>query len=248
MIIRSIWNRSLLPALALLPAFALAALPAPTPTVRYMSLGDSIAAGYKAQPATAGYAYQLYLDEIYGRTPDTVFANAAVPGATSSDVLNFQLPQVPLFAPGIVTMSIGGNDLLALLGDAPPTPEQVGVVLTEFAGNLSQILVGLCSVMPEGGRIYLHNLYEIPEIPGTTQVVPLFNGVMAEVVEGIVKVPVCTDNVIAVADVYSAFFGQRGLLLIERFEKKGLLDSFEVHPSDKGHRIIEDLFRRLDIR
>jgi lysophospholipase L1-like esterase len=245
---KSISLRLLAHALALLPALSLAALPLPTPTVRYLSLGDSIAAGYKAQPATSGYAYQLYLGEAYGRTPETVFANAAVPGATSADVLHFQLPQVPRFAPTVVTMSVGGNDLLTLLGAAPPTPEQVGAVLTQFGGNLAQTLVGLCSVMPEGGRIYLHNLYEIPEIAGTAQVVPLFNGVMAQTVQGVAQVPVCADNVMAVADVYSAFFGQGGLLLIERFEKKGLLNTFEVHPTNKGHRVIEDLFRRLDIR
>ena len=164
------------------------------------------------------------------------------------DPMAQQLPQVPRFVPTVATMSVGGNDLLSLLGAAPPTPEQVGAVLTTFGSNLSQILVGLCGVMPEGGRIYLHNLYVIPEIAGTEQVVPLFNGVMAQVAEGVAQVPICRDNVIAVADVYSAFFGQRGLLLIERFEKKGFLNTFEVHPTNKGHRIIEDLFRRLDIR
>lgn len=240
--------RNLLCALTLFPALALAALPAPSPTVRYLSLGDSIAAGYKAQPATAGYAYQLYLGEVYGRTPDTVFANVAMPGATSTDVLNFQLPQVPRFVPTVVTMSVGGNDLLTLLASAPPSPEQVSAVLASFGSNLSQILVGLCGMMPEGGRIYLHNLYVIPEIGGTEQVVPLFNGVMAQVAEGVAQVSICQDNVIAVADVYSAFFGQSGLLLIERFEKKGFLNTFEVHPTNKGHRVIEDLFRRLDLR
>ena len=35
----------------LLPSITLAALPAVEPPVRYMSLGDSLAAGYKAQPA-----------------------------------------------------------------------------------------------------------------------------------------------------------------------------------------------------
>lgn len=238
----------LLAAALLLPTLALAALPLPEPTVRYMSLGDSIAAGYKAQPATAGYAYQLYLGEAYGRTPETVFANAAVPGATSQDVLRFQLPQVPLFAPGIVTLSVGGNDLLALLGAVPPTPDAVEAVLAQFGGNLTQILVGLCGVLPAGGRIYLHNLYEIPEIPPTTQVVPLFNGVMAQVVAGVTEVPLCQDKRLGVADVYTAFRGQQGLLLIERFEKKGLQNTFEVHPSNKGHRVIEDLFRALDVR
>jgi len=64
--------------LVLFPVLVHAALPAVSPSVRYMSLGDSLAAGYKAQPATKGFAYQLYLNEVFGRTPDTAFDNAAV--------------------------------------------------------------------------------------------------------------------------------------------------------------------------
>ena len=75
--------------LLLVPSVVMSALPAVNPSVRYMSLGDSLAAGYKAQPATKGYSYQLYLDQVFGSIPDTVFDNAAVPGATSTDVLNF---------------------------------------------------------------------------------------------------------------------------------------------------------------
>lgn len=237
--------RSFIVAMFFLPAAALAALPAVNATVRYMSLGDSIAAGYKAMPATAGYAYQLYLGRAFGNLPVTVFDNASVPGATSSDVLNFQLPQVPRFVPTVVTMSVGGNDLLSLLGDTPPTEDQVVAVLGQFGNNLTQILVGLCTVMPEGGRIYMNNLYTIPQIPGADQVVPLFNGVMAQVVAGVQPVPACQDNAIAIADIYSAFLDQDGLLLIERFEKKGFQNTFEVHPTNKGHRVIENTFRAL---
>jgi lysophospholipase L1-like esterase len=226
----------------LTPALALAALPAVTATVRYMSLGDSLAAGYKAQPATQGYAYQLYLDRIFGSIPDTVFDNAAVPGATSGDVLNFQISQVHLFEPTVVTMSVGGNDLLTLLGSTSPTNDQVSQVLTQFGANLSLILVNLCTQLPEGGAIYLHNLYTIPEIPGVDQVVPLFNKVMTEVVTNVQ--PACVKRTIAVADVYSAFLGQKNLLLIERYLKKGI-QTTEVHPTNKGHRVIEDAFRAV---
>jgi predicted nuclease with RNAse H fold len=49
---------------------------------------------------------------------------------------------------------------------------------------------------------------------------------------------------LAVADVYNAFLGQEGLLLIERYLKKGI-NVLEVHPTDKGHRLIEGTFRAL---
>lgn len=226
----------------LTPALALAALPVVNPAVRYMSLGDSLAAGYKAQPATEGYAYQLYLDRVFGNIPDTVFDNAAVPGATSSDVLAFQLPQVHLFEPTVVTMSVGGNDLLTLLGGTPPTPAQVAQVLTQFGGNLLGILTQLCAQLPAGGAIYLHNLYTIPEIPGADQIVPLFNDTLVQVVTSVK--PSCSDKTIGLADVYSAFLGQKDLLLIERYLKKGI-PTTDVHPTNKGYRVIEDAFRAV---
>jgi lysophospholipase L1-like esterase len=228
----------------LTPAFALAALPAVNPTVRYMSLGDSLAAGYKAQPATQGYAYQLYLDRVFGSIPDTVFDNAAVPGAKSSDVLEHQIPQVQLFKPTVVTMSVGGNDLLTLLGSTPPSDEQVYTVLKQFGDNLLGILTQLCMGLPEGGAIYLHNLYTIPEIPGVDQIVPFFNSTMAQVVSNVKQLDQCLDKTIGLADVYSAFLGQNNLLLIERYLKKGI-ETAEVHPTDKGHHVIEDAFRAV---
>ena len=53
---------------------------------RYMALGDSLAAGYQAVPVTKGYVYRLYDTETFDSIDHTLFANAAVPGASSSDV------------------------------------------------------------------------------------------------------------------------------------------------------------------
>lgn len=222
---------------------ALAALPAVDPSVRYMSLGDSLAAGYKAQPAFKGYAYQLYLDEVFGTIPNTLFDNASVPGATSADVLNFQIPQVKLFDPTVVTMSVGGNDLLGLLGSADPV-QGAPAVLQQFAANLSAILTHLCYSLPAGGGIYLQNLYTIPEIPGSNSVVPLFNQTMRQVVGSVKRLDGCLDKTIAVADVYSAFLGQKGLLLMERYLRRGI-DVVEPHPTNKGYEVIESAFRAV---
>ena len=46
---------------------------------------------------------------------------------------------------------------------------------------------------------------------------------------------------VPVADVYSAFLGKKGLLLIERHGAS----SFEVHPTNAGHRVIAQEFQAV---
>lgn len=197
---------------------------------RYLALGDSLAAGYGAIPTTQGYAYLLYQQGVYARTTGTIFANGAVPGATSSHVLQHQLPQAAVFQPHVVTLSVGGNDLLQILAGADPA-----VVLGQFQNNLGQILCGL-QALPSQPRVYVHNLYDIPGItsgvPGGLQAILAFNAIVAGV---------ATQCGAVVADVYSAFEGRTGLLLIER-HGAGL---FEVHPTNAGYREIAAAFKAV---
>ena len=199
---------------------------------RYLALGDSLAAGFGALPATRGYAYLLYLKGVYDTEINTSFANAAVPGATSSDVLNYQVPQaIGIFRPNVITISVGGNDLLKILRGADPVQ-----VLTEFQANLTQILCGLRAGLPQA-RVYIHNLYDIPEItegiPGGLQAILQFNAIVAGVAQA------C--GAAGVADVFSAFSGRQGLLIIDR---KGH-EPLEVHPTNIGYRVIADAFEAV---
>jgi lysophospholipase L1-like esterase len=199
---------------------------------KYLALGDSLAAGFGALPATRGYAYLLYLKGVYDTELNTTFANAAVPRATSSDVLAFQVPQaIKIFRPDVITISVGGNDLLKILGGADPVQ-----VLTEFQSNLAGILCGLRQGLPQT-RVYIHNLYDIPEIteriPGGLQAILQFNAIVAGVAQA------C--GAAGVADVFSAFMGQQGLLIIDR---KGH-EPFEVHPTNAGYRVIADAFEAV---
>lgn len=208
---------------------------------RYVALGDSLAAGYGAFPVTLGYTYLLYHGGAYDKLVNTSFANFAMPGATSKDVLDFQVPQVlavnDAFPPHVVTLSVGGNDLLALLGPVPPTPEQAGAVIAAFAGNLFNTLAQLCGV-PGLRNIYVSNLYDIENFPfDITLIIAAFNQTVDNVVA--VANSVCANR-IKVADVHAAFSGnQQGLLLINR---RGA-DQFEVHPSNAGYRAMAEAFR-----
>lgn len=203
---------------------------------RYLAMGDSLTAGRGAIPSTQGYAYLLYQQGIYDTMSNTSFANAAIPSATSQQVLSFQVPSATQtgFSPHVITMTVGGNDILAILNGAP-----VPQVLQSFQGNLSSILVQLCTLLPNT-RIYLGNLYSIHNFPvSTEQVVDAFNQVVAGVVSSL-NTTVCTGK-IKVADVFAAFSGsQQGLLLINR-NKAG---QFEVHPSNAGHRAMARAFIR----
>lgn len=191
---------------------------------RYMALGDSLAAGRGAIPATQGYVYLLYQSGVFDTMPNTLFVDAGVSGATSRHVLDHQVPQaIEAFQPTVITITVGGNDLLRILGGADPQQ-----VLSEFAANLTEILTRLRTALP-GARIYISNAYTIPGIPGADEIVPIFNGLMAQI---------ASNFAVPVADVYGAFLGKEGLLLIERHGA----NQFEVHPTNAGYRVMEQAF------
>jgi len=127
----------------------------------------------------------------------------------------------------VITLSVGGNDLLRILG----APNQAPEILAQFQTNLVQILCGL----PQS-RVYIQNLYDIPEItavvPGGLEAILTFNAIVAGVADA------CGASV---ADVFSAFSGQTGLLLVER----NGADQVEVHPTNAGYHAITAAFEAV---
>jgi lysophospholipase L1-like esterase len=195
---------------------------------RYMALGDSLVAGYGAVPATQGYVYLLYKDGVFDTTTNTLLSNAGVPGVTSLQVLEHQVPQaIEAFRPTVITLTVGGNDLLRILKE----DADAGQVLRDFQTNFTLILQNLRTALPNA-RIVVSNLYSIPQIPDADRVIPIFNQIVASVA-GAFNVPV--------ADVYSAFLGREGLLLIER---PGATAD-EVHPTNAGYRVMAQAFEAV---
>lgn len=213
---------------------------------RYLALGDSIASGFKVVPVTQGYPYVLYHEGVFDRVPHTLFANAAVPGATSRDVLLYQVPQaiIPFSQGGLnpryITLTVGGNDLLSVLRFAAtnPNPAQVQQfalqVLGQFAANLTGIVAALRAGLPDV-QIFVSNQYTIPEIqailPVTNAIVASFNAVVQSVVAQ-------AGPDVFLVDVFGAFLGRNNLLWIDR--PAGA--AFEVHPTNAGQRVIAKAF------
>ena len=108
--------------------------------LHYVALGDSAAQGVGASHVSQGYVPRLgrKLAEATGR--EVMITNLSVSGATTGDVARDQLPQLAElpFTPDLVTMDIGGNDVV-FPGHTP----------SSFEGNLDLIL----DALPEGSFV-----------------------------------------------------------------------------------------------
>jgi lysophospholipase L1-like esterase len=213
---------------------------------RYMAMGDSIAAGFKAQPATNGYAFLLYQSGVFDRVPHTLFNDIAAVGATSDDVLQFQVPQALIpasrggFVPQFITLTVGGNDIAAIRMFVATNPDPLALqafiaqTLASYGSHLTAILQQLVVALPTA-KIFVGNQYSVPEIEelfaGGTEVLDAFNQTTAGVVAAF-------QGHAYLVDVHSAFLDRNGLLLIER---RGA-STFEVHLTNAGHRVMAKAF------
>ena len=204
---------------------------------RYMALGDSLSAGYGSHPVTQGFVYRLAQSGAIDSTNNLLFNPAAVTNAASSHVAQYQVPQAALFfAPTgasyrkVVTLTVGGNDLVSVLPN--PTPATVGQLIVAYGNNLGAIL----GILTAGGaKVYVGNLYD-PKllIPGLSQLVLLMNQTTAQVVA-------LFPGAAYLVDLYTAFQGKNGLLLVDR---KGSAPD-QVHPTNAGHNAIADAFKTV---
>lgn len=257
--------RSLLPPLAAFLFLLIAASPAvsdaqPDDAPAYIAIGDSLAFGVGApDPATQGYVAlahsSLSTSDRYGGTGLDLL-NLSVPGATSADLLleggqlDLALAAIELRseddAVEIISVNIGGNDLLALAAATSPCVsdpsaeaclEFLGQTLSALQDNLHTVLERLRDAAP-GAGIYVLNLYN--PFSGTGDVregiadlgVQQFNGVVGAV---------AADESLAVrlGDVFQLFRGRGD----QWIAGDGL------HPNEQGHQVLaEVLLATIDNR
>jgi acyl-CoA thioesterase-1 len=76
----------------------------------YAALGDSTVEGQGATRKDASYVSRLH-ERLRGVYPAARLVNFGIGGATSADVLADQLKRAVAVAPGLVTLSVGPNDI-----------------------------------------------------------------------------------------------------------------------------------------
>jgi lysophospholipase L1-like esterase len=142
----------------------------------YVALGDSISIDDYAGGAGRGGASLLFANrdedfpewrgrDLRGLDPDTSFALLATDGATTGTLLQTQLPRLTaLPAPTLVTLTIGGNDLLGAYGDTAGARE----VIARVRSDVDRALPLITAAMAEHGRLVLGTVYDPSDGTGNT--------------------------------------------------------------------------------
>jgi lysophospholipase L1-like esterase len=135
----------------------------------YVALGDSISIDdYSGGPGRGG-ASLLFANrdddfpewrgrDLRTRDPGTTFSLLATDGATTRTLLEAQLPRLLALPvrPTVVTLTIGGNDLLAAYGDTPGARS----VIARVRAAVTRALPEISARLAPSGRLVLGTVYD----------------------------------------------------------------------------------------
>jgi lysophospholipase L1-like esterase len=243
-----------------LPAATAADNPPPGPGDTYLALGDSLAVGTEApvnDDGQPGYPAVL-LEVLQVDTPDLLYENLGRDGETSTSMIGEgQLAAAETFIAaeqavarcvGLVTLDIGGNNMVAILLDDSLDPQ---TVLDTFAQNLDEILRRLQEALqdPTGAcqtDLLMMNYYN--PYPGLVFGergtladiwIPEFNTVISTT---------ATLYEVEVVEMAQAFVGSEFELT---YVNEGLYtnpalfanrNNFDYHPRPAGHQLLAERF------
>jgi lysophospholipase L1-like esterase len=231
----------------------------------YLALGNSLGYGYGASdPATKGYVplFHDFLESQDRWHRPLLLNNLSIPGATSTSLISDQLPAAlaelearngdwwwwPFNDVTVVTVDIGGNDLLALLsvcaeGITPQCQAAIGSTFGTFAGNFDYTLGQLRTAAGPHTTIIVMTYFNSLVGPGCPAgLVPLGEAVL----EGnpAIGLPLGANDLIrSIAAAHDAEVAE----LVPDGEFPALLGTSNilpdcVHANDSGYAIIADAF------
>jgi lysophospholipase L1-like esterase len=221
--------------------------------VRYVALGDSIAAGSAAGTSYVA-EYARWLEDETGAA--VAVSNHAVPGWTATDLLTALREddglRAELAEAHLVTFNIGGNDLLASLrglrdgrcgdGDEQRCLEEAVTGLHETWEELLSELVEVVDGDPDGLRTM--DLY-LPTLPATVGGArTMLQAHLDDVNDRLAGAAAAAG--VEVARVHDAFAEAAAGSVAGAADAELLADD-GIHPSDRGHEHIADQLAELGI-
>ena len=220
----------------------------------YLALGDSLAFGVGAQnPAAEGYVplthEALLLNDRFVDS-GLELINISEPGATSGDLLEEggQLEQALAHieerrdspeddAVEIISIDVGGNDLLSLAEPDSPCFEDPGGsvcrttingVLSDLQRNLTTALTALREAAPRA-EIYVLDVYN--PYSGTGEPLEVIASIGVQLVNGVITAVASQEEL-----------GTRLVGIHDLFEGRGALwvAGDGIHPNNDGHRVLAE--------
>lgn len=198
---------------------------------QYTAIGDSLTTGFGALPGN-GFV-PMYRRMAEGRLRSNVAStNLGVNGLTTSELeqrlRGSSMTREAIRAADIITLSIGGNDLIHAAKAAARQPENLSKELRRSLQECKQNFAAIMSILFQlkaGTRrpyiiriVGLYNPY--PQVVGATEWVRQFNSYASQY----------SSRVCGFASIYSEFAGnERGLLSIDH-----------LHPNGRGYRVIAE--------
>ena len=185
----------------------------------YVALGDSISIDKYAGGPRRGGASLLARNrdddfphwrhhDLATTRPELGFALLASDGGTTESVLEDQLPRLESCGrvPRVVTLTVGGNDVLGAYGDTRRTLEVVGVV----RARVGQVLDRLNALIAPGDPVVVGTVYDPSDGTGETWRVGL--PAWPEVVDVLAELNaalrvVASEHGSVVADIHGRFLG-----------------------------------------
>jgi acyl-CoA thioesterase I len=179
----------------------------------YLALGDSAGRGIGSQRGT-GYV-DLVFERLARTRPDAHLVNACVSGATSADLVHYQLPRASAAQPKLATVFIGGNDLWR------------GVRASVFGEHVE---TAVRTLRAQGAHVLVGNVPDLSHAPAVG---------FAEEVLGLRRAEL-SARVRAFNDQVERIARDHGAVLVDLYGV-GLADRAEwfshdgFHPSDEGY-------------
>lgn len=138
-------------------------------TARYVALGDSISIDDYAGGPGRGGASLLARNrdedfpewtgrDLTSRLPDLDYHLLALDGGTTRSVVDVQLPRLEAMwpPPSVVTLTVGGNDVLAAYGDT----RLAAAVIREVRAGVDEALTRIAEVAAPDASVALGNVYD----------------------------------------------------------------------------------------
>ncbi len=244
------------------------------PDTLYIALGDSLAWGDGASvPDQTGYV-PLLADYFQGARHGGAdrLVNLAVRGATTGSLIATQLPDAialiadPTTDTRVITISIGGNDLLDLINDpsdpclsdgtSPTCQAQIWSAMTGVQANLPTILGSLQAALagdPGTEKIFMLLLYN--PFDGTGNPLTPFVAQGLRGADGVVDCAADANPVnVGLDDLQGCIALVFGAIPVDSYplfagralELTHMGEGFNVHPNDEGYEVIAKAHRVAD--